>query len=119
MTLILPLCYSFHPSLCLLAPSFVPALFLRSSITLYLSSLLSFTRVSRPSLCRSHVSITRTFGVSRIPGIDESPLSFSTPLLSVQLLPPSISSTSFRPLFTLLPSFPPSFFCHPPCNRPF
>src|SRR6218665_483658 len=40
--------------LCLLAPSSIPTLFLRSSITLYLSSLLSFTRISRPSFCPSH-----------------------------------------------------------------
>src|SRR6218665_282902 len=51
-------------SLCLLAPSFIPALFLRSSITLYLSSLLSFTHVSRPSFCRSHTLITRSVAPS-------------------------------------------------------
>src|SRR6218665_3523546 len=71
-TLIRPLCYSFHSSLCLLAPSFVPALFLRSPITLYLSFLLSFTRVDH----------AHSLG-QPIPGIDESPLSSSTPLPSV------------------------------------
>src|SRR6218665_1018822 len=109
--------YFCHPSLCFLAPSFVPALFLRSPITLYLSFLLSFTRVSLPSFCLSHVLIMRTFWVNRFPGIGESPLSSSSS--RARLLPPSIASTSSRPFFTLLPSFPPSFFCHPPCNRPF
>src|SRR6218665_1518436 len=46
------------PSLCLLAPSFIPTFFLRSSTTLYLSSLLSFTRASSSSFCRSHAVIT-------------------------------------------------------------
>src|SRR6218665_640807 len=91
--------YFCHPSLCLLAPSFVPALFLRSPITLYLSFLLSFTRVSLQSFCRSHVLITRTFWVNRFPGIGESPLSSS--FSRARLLPPSSSSTSFRPFFTL------------------
>ena len=45
------------PSLCLLAPSFIPTFFLRSSITLYISSLLSFTRASSPSFCRFHAVI--------------------------------------------------------------
>src|SRR6218665_1373061 len=47
-------------SLCLLAPSFVPGLFIRSSITLYLCYLLSFTRVSSPSFCRSHAVTTHS-----------------------------------------------------------
>src|SRR6218665_1112890 len=83
-------CYSFHPSFCLLAPSFVPALFFRSSITLYLSFLLSFPRVSLPSFCRSHVLITRTFWVNRFPDIDESP--FSPQRLSSAFIPPLSSS---------------------------
>jgi len=82
------------PSLCLLAPSFIPTFFLRSSITLYLSSLLSFTRASSPSFCRSHAVIT---------GSVASPIHHLDLLSSV--LPP-------------LPSFPPSFFGQPPCNWP-
>src|SRR6218665_1308014 len=81
--LIRPLCSSFHQSLFLSAPSFVPALFFRLSITLYLSFLRAFTGVSLPSFCRSHVLTTRPFWGQPIPGIDESPLSPSTPLFSV------------------------------------
>src|SRR6218665_39597 len=70
-------------SLCLLVPSFVPALFLRSSITLYLSSLPSFTRVSRPSFRRSHALIPRSVA----PSIHRLDL-----LLSVLHSPPLVSS---------------------------
>src|SRR6218665_2179296 len=98
-TLIRPLCYSFHPSPCLLAPSFVPTLFLRSPITLYLSILLSFTRVSLPSFCRSHVLVSH-----------HSP----PPLHALRC---SLHPSLLPPFFTLLPLFPPSFFCHPPCNH--
>src|SRR6218665_115924 len=70
--------------LCLLAPSFVPALFLRSSITLYLSSLLSFTRVSRPSFCHSHAVTTRSVA----PSIHRLDL-----LSSVLHSPPLVSSS--------------------------
>src|SRR6218665_1305168 len=129
--LILPLCYSFNPSLCLLAPSFVPALFLRSPIKVYLSFLLSFTRFDH-----AH------FLGQPIPGVDESPRSSpaplpsdhsssvvlegsfipsSTPMWSRDLLlfftPLFIASTSFRPFFTLLHSTPPSFFFHPSALR--
>src|SRR6218665_1239222 len=78
-------------SLCLLAPSFVPGLFLRSSITLYLSSLLSFTRVSRPSFCRSHALTTRSVAPSihRLDllssGLHSPPLVSSIVLLSASL----------------------------------
>src|SRR6218665_3650314 len=95
MTLLRPLCYSFiHPSLCLLAPSFVPALFLRSSITLYLSSLLSFTRVSRPSFCRSHAVTTRSVApfihrLDLLSSVLHSPL-----LVSSSVLLSSLQSTA-------------------------
>src|SRR6218665_3775567 len=128
--LIRPLCSFFHQSLCLSAPSFVPALFLRSSITLYLSVLRSFTRVSLPSFCRSHVLITRPFWGQPIPGIDESPLSPSTPLFNIDsssvflggsLLPSSTPMSSHDLLLFALSVVPSihrlyllSSFLHPP-----
>src|SRR6218665_2197093 len=82
-------------SLCLLAPSFIPALFLRSSLTLYLSFLLSFTRVSRPSFCRSHALITRSVALS-IRRLDLlSSVLHSPPLVSsIVLLSSSLQSTA-------------------------
>ena len=81
-------------SLCLLAPSFVPALFLRSPITIYLSFFLSFARVSPPSFCRSHALIMRSVAPS-IRRLDLlSSVLHSPPLISsIVLLSSALQST--------------------------
>src|SRR6218665_589156 len=80
------------PSLCLLAPSCIPTVFIRSSIALYLSYLLSFTRVSSPSLCLSHAVTTRSVAPHRLDllsSVLHSPLLVS----SIVLLSASLQST--------------------------
>src|SRR6218665_1606540 len=81
MTRLRPPHVLFLHSISLYFGAFIRPLFLRSSITLYFSFLLSFTRASPPSFCRSHAVTTRSVA----PPIHR-------PDLLSSVLPPLVSS---------------------------
>jgi len=132
----------FRPSISLsfgvfIHPCFIPSFIhhalsiLPSVIPTCLSSIfLSFSRVDHAAFGSTdfHVSMSHHSPPQLLSSAFIPPLSFSRVLSFLhqrlcrrvissssrsRLLPPSIASTSFRPFFTLLHSFPPSFFFHP------